>query len=65
VRAADVLPSHRLRWEAYVGAWALVDPDGAFALQRTVATAVLVWLAAVPAAGGTLVIAWWLDRPEA
>ena len=52
------------RWDAYLGARLLVDPDGALALQRTVATVILVWLAAVLAAGATLLIDWWLDRPK-
>jgi hypothetical protein len=52
------------RWEAYLGARLLVDPDGALALQRAVGTALLVWLAAVTAAGATLLVDWWLDRPK-
>jgi hypothetical protein len=52
------------RWEAYLGARLLVDPDGALALQQVVATAGTVWLAAVVAAAGTLLVDWWLDRPR-
>jgi hypothetical protein len=52
------------RWEAYLGARLETDLDGAVALQRVVQTAVLVWLAAVLAAGATLLLDWWLDRPR-
>jgi hypothetical protein len=53
------------RWEAYLGARLEADLDGAVALQRVVQTAILVWLAAVLAAGVTLLVDWWLDRPKA
>jgi hypothetical protein len=53
------------RWEAYLGARLEADLDGVVARQRLVQTAVLVWLAAVLAAGVTLLIDWWLDRPKA
>jgi hypothetical protein len=52
------------RWEAYLGARLETDLDGAVALQRVVQMAVLVWLAAVLAAGATLLLDWWLDRPR-
>ena len=51
-------------WQAYLGARLLVDLDEALALRRAVETSVLVWLAAVLAAGATLMIDWWLDRPK-
>ena len=53
------------RWEAYLGARLLVDLEAALALQRTVETALLVGLAAVLAAGATLLVDRWLDRPTA
>ena len=53
------------RWEADLGARLEADLDGAVALQRVVQTAILVWLAAVLAAGVTLLVDGWLDRPKA
>jgi len=57
-------PWLRPRWEAYLGSRLLVGPAGALALQRGVATGILVWLAAFLAAGATPLVDWWQDQPK-
>ena len=57
-------PWLRPLWQAYLGMRQVTDLDGALALQRTVDTALLIWLAAVLAAGVTVLVDWWLDRPR-
>jgi hypothetical protein len=57
-------PWLRPLWQAYLGMRQVTDLDGALALQRAVETALLIWLAAVLAAGVTVLVDWWLDRPR-
>jgi hypothetical protein len=52
----------RAALEAFVVARAQTDPAGALALLRAVEVTAPVWLAALFAAGTTLLAAWWWDR---
>jgi hypothetical protein len=50
------------RWEAYLVARAQNDPAAALAQLRAVEVAIIVWFAALFAAGATLLADWWWDR---
>jgi hypothetical protein len=52
------------RWGAHRGPRLENDLDSAVALQRVVATGILVWPAAGMAAGATLLVDGWLDQPK-